>query len=64
MPERMTFLPRAEVLSLEELYRLSRAFIERGVTKLRLTGGTLVRRDMVDLVRRSAAIWARVACAN
>ena len=52
MPERMTFLPRAEVLSLEELYRLSRAFIERGVTKLRLTGGEpLVRRDMVDLVR-------------
>ncbi|NKJ43299.1 MULTISPECIES: GTP 3',8-cyclase MoaA [unclassified Novosphingobium] len=52
MPERMTFLPRAEVLSLEELYRLSLHFIARGVTKLRLTGGEpLVRRDMVDLVR-------------
>ncbi len=52
MPERMTFLPRAEVLSLEELYKVSRAFIDRGVTKLRLTGGEpLVRRDMVDLVR-------------
>jgi cyclic pyranopterin phosphate synthase len=52
MPERMTFLPRAEVLSLEELYQLSLAFIARGVTKLRLTGGEpLVRRDMVELVR-------------
>ena len=52
MPERMTFLPRADVLSLEELYKVSRAFIDRGVTKLRLTGGApLVRRDMVDLVR-------------
>ena len=52
MPERMTFLPRADVLSLEELYKVSRAFIDRGVTKLRLTGGEpLVRRDMVDLVR-------------
>jgi cyclic pyranopterin phosphate synthase len=52
MPERMQFLPRADVLTLEELYQLSRAFIARGVTKLRLTGGEpLVRRDMVDLVR-------------
>jgi cyclic pyranopterin phosphate synthase len=40
------------VLSLEELYQLSLAFIARGVTKLRLTGGEpLVRRDMVELVR-------------
>jgi cyclic pyranopterin phosphate synthase len=52
MPERQTFLPRAEVLSLEELHRLSLGFIARGVTKLRLTGGEpLVRRDMIDLVR-------------
>ncbi|MGB3712654.1 MAG: GTP 3',8-cyclase MoaA [Erythrobacter sp.] len=50
MPERMTFLPRREVLSLEELYELSTAFIARGVTKLRITGGEpLVRRDISDL---------------
>lgn len=51
MPERMTFLPKAEVLSLEELHRLALGFIDRGVTKIRLTGGEpLVRRDMVELV--------------
>lgn len=50
MPERMTFLPKREVLSLEELHDLSLAFIERGVTKIRITGGEpLVRRDIVDL---------------
>lgn len=50
MPERMTFLPRKEVLSLEELYRLSLGFIARGVTKIRVTGGEpLVRRDIIDL---------------
>jgi len=52
MPERMTFLPKAEVLSLEELHRLALGFIARGVTRLRLTGGEpLVRRDMIELVR-------------
>ena len=52
MPRDMKFLPRSEVLSLEELHRLAQAFIERGVTKIRLTGGEpLVRRDMIDLVR-------------
>ncbi|HET9628456.1 MAG TPA: GTP 3',8-cyclase MoaA [Novosphingobium sp.] len=52
MPERMTFLPKAEVLTLEELHQLSLGFIARGITKLRLTGGEpLVRRDMVELVR-------------
>src|SRR4051812_29325428 len=51
MPERMTFLPRAEVLSLEELHKLALGFIARGITKLRLTGGEpLVRRDMIELV--------------
>ena len=50
MPERMTFLPKKEVLSLEELYDLATGFIARGVTKLRITGGEpLVRRDIVDL---------------
>ncbi|MFM9935076.1 MAG: GTP 3',8-cyclase MoaA [Novosphingobium sp.] len=52
MPERMTFLPRAEVLSLEELHEVALAFIARGVRKIRLTGGEpLVRRDMMQLVR-------------
>ncbi|MBB4857372.1 cyclic pyranopterin phosphate synthase [Novosphingobium chloroacetimidivorans] len=52
MPERMTFLPRKDVLSLEELHDLALGFIERGITKIRLTGGEpLVRRDMMELVR-------------
>ncbi len=52
MPERMVFLPRAEMLSLEELHKLALGFIARGITKLRLTGGEpLVRRDMIELVR-------------
>jgi cyclic pyranopterin phosphate synthase len=52
MPERQTFLPKSEVLTLEELYKLSLGFIDRGITKLRLTGGEpLVRRDMIELVK-------------
>ena len=52
MPERQVFLPRAEVLTLEELHRLALGFIDRGITKLRLTGGEpLVRRDMIEQVR-------------
>jgi cyclic pyranopterin phosphate synthase len=52
MAEEMTFLPRRDLLSLEELDRLCSAFIERGVRKLRLTGGEpLVRRDIMELVR-------------
>jgi|SRR5579863_1226173 len=52
MPERQVFLPRADVLSLEELQELALGFIARGITKIRLTGGEpLVRRDMIDLVR-------------
>ena len=51
MPEAMTFLPKAEVLSLEEIDRLASAFVARGTRKLRLTGGEpLVRRGIVDLV--------------
>ncbi len=52
MPERQTFLPRKDVLSLEELHDLALGFIARGVRKIRLTGGEpLVRRDMIALVR-------------
>lgn len=50
MPERMTFLPKREVLTLEELHDLATGFIARGVTKIRITGGEpLVRRDIIDL---------------
>ena len=52
MAEDMTFLPKAEVLSLEELERLCAAFIRRGVRKLRLTGGEpLVRKNVMSLIR-------------
>ena len=52
MPERMQFLPKKEVLTLEELHQLALAMIARGITKIRLTGGEpLVRRDVIDLVR-------------
>jgi cyclic pyranopterin phosphate synthase len=52
MAEDMTFLPKADLLTLEELDRLCSAFIARGVRKLRLTGGEpLVRRNVMSLVR-------------
>jgi GTP 3',8-cyclase len=52
MSEDMTFLPKADLLTLEELDRLCSAFIARGVRKLRLTGGEpLVRRNVMSLVR-------------
>jgi len=51
MSEHMTFLPKADLLSLEELDRLCSGFIAKGVTKLRLTGGEpLVRRGIMTLV--------------
>jgi GTP 3',8-cyclase len=51
MAENMTFLPKADVLSLEELDRLCSAFVDQGVRKLRLTGGEpLVRRGIMTLV--------------
>jgi GTP 3',8-cyclase len=50
MSEHMTFLPKADLLSLEELDRLCSAFVVRGVSKLRLTGGEpLVRRGIMTL---------------
>src|ERR1700731_832935 len=50
MSEDMTFLPKADLLTLEELDRLCNAFIARGVRKLRLTGGEpLVRRGIMTL---------------
>ncbi len=53
MAEQMTFLPRAKLLSLEEIAIIAERFIARGVNKIRLSGGEpLVRRDVGDLVRR------------
>jgi len=52
MSEHMTFLPKADVLSLEELDRVCSAFVRKGVRKLRLTGGEpLVRRNILSLFR-------------
>src|SRR6201996_6355464 len=52
MSEDMTFLPKADLLTLEELDRLCSAFITKGVRKIRLTGGEpLVRRNVMGLVR-------------
>jgi len=52
MSEDMTFLPKADILTLEELDRVCGAFVRMGVRKLRLTGGEpLVRRDIMTLFR-------------
>jgi cyclic pyranopterin phosphate synthase len=53
MPEKMKFLPRADLLSLEEIDRLIRAFIRRGVRKVRLTGGEPLVRKGVDALVES-----------
>jgi len=56
MAEEMTFLPKREVLALEELDRISAAFIRLGTRKIRLTGGEpLVRRDVMWLFNRLGA---------
>lgn len=53
MSEKMSFLPRAELLSLEELDRVATAFVGRGVRKIRITGGEpLVRKDIGSLFHR------------
>jgi cyclic pyranopterin phosphate synthase len=52
MADDMVFLPKRDLLTLEELDRLCSAFVARGTTKIRLTGGEpLVRRDLMSLVR-------------
>jgi cyclic pyranopterin phosphate synthase len=56
MAEDMVFLPKSDLLTLEELERLCAAFIRLGVTKLRLTGGEpLVRRGVMGLIERLGA---------
>ncbi|AYC32348.1 GTP 3',8-cyclase MoaA [Pseudomonas cavernae] len=57
MAEDMTFLPRQQVLRLDELYRLAALFVGNGVRKIRLTGGEpLVRKGIVSLCERIAAL--------
>lgn len=53
MAEDMTFLPRSQILSLEQLYDVAAAFVALGVSKIRLTGGEpLVRNNLMTLVER------------
>ncbi len=57
MSEEMTFLPRAQVLTLEEIAQVAQAFTELGVEKIRLTGGEpLVRRNIEQLVSSIGAL--------
>src|SRR5437660_10840041 len=57
MAEEMTFLPRSQVLTLEELAAVARGFVELGVTKIRLTGGEpLVRKNVVWLCQEIAKL--------
>ncbi|MEP0000901.1 radical SAM protein, partial [Marinobacter sp.] len=52
MAEEMTFLPRQQILSLEELAQVARTFVDLGTEKIRLTGGEpLVRKDILELVK-------------
>ncbi len=60
MAEEMAFLPRAQVLTLEELAFIGRAFVELGVQKVRITGGEpLVRRNVIQLFRDLGALPLR-----
>jgi cyclic pyranopterin phosphate synthase len=57
MAEDMTFVPKPQILTLEEIYQLAQAFTELGVGKIRLTGGEpLVRNNILSLVERLGAL--------
>lgn len=59
MAEDMTFVPKPDVLTLEELYRVAQAFVELGVGKIRLTGGEpLIRNNILSLVERLGHLQA------
>lgn len=57
MSEKMTFLPRKDVLSLEEIHLVARAFTQLGVRRIRLTGGEpLVRSNVLSLIENIGAL--------
>jgi GTP 3',8-cyclase len=57
MAEEMTFLPRAQILTLEEIYTLAKAFAELGIKKIRITGGEpLVRKGVLELLQNIGRI--------
>ena len=57
MAEDMTFLPRNQILSLEQLFDVGKAFVDLGVKMIRLTGGEpLVRNNVLSLVERLGAL--------
>ncbi len=57
MSEDIEFVPRSQLLTLEELYRVGRSFVELGVSKIRITGGEpLVRRDVIQLFEQLGAL--------
>ena len=57
MAEEMTFLPKQQILTLEEMSEAAAAFVELGIRKIRLTGGEpLIRRDIVKLVSALSAL--------
>ncbi len=62
MSENMTFLPKASLLTLEELYRLASIFVDCGITKIRLTGGEpLVRKNLIWLIEN---LSKKIGCTN
>ncbi|WP_415892745.1 GTP 3',8-cyclase MoaA [Neptuniibacter sp. PT8_73] len=62
MAEEMTFLPHAQVLTLEEIDQIAQAFVSLGVKKIRLTGGEpLVRRDVMKLMRSVGQLDSELA---
>ena len=56
MAEDMTFLPRQQILTLEELRDTATAFVNLGIRKIRLTGVSLIRRDILKLVESLARL--------
>ena len=57
MSEEMTFLPRAQILTLEEIYTLAETFTELGINKIRITGGEpLIRRGALDLLEKIGSL--------
>jgi cyclic pyranopterin phosphate synthase len=57
MAEDMTFLPRQQILSLEEIYFLAKTFVELGVKKIRITGGEpLIRKGALELLQQIGAL--------